>query len=104
NVALLPLQRLQQRGDHLVHVADDAEVGDAEDRRLRVLVDGDDVLAALHADHVLRRAGDAAGDVQVRLHDLAGLTDLVRVRAPAGVDDGAAGAGRTLQRLGQVLD
>ena len=59
----------------------------AEDRRLLVLVDGDDVLRALHAHHVLGRAGDAGGDVDVRLHDLAGLADLVAVRHPAGVDD-----------------
>ena len=46
-------------GQDLVHVADDAEVGDPEDRGLGVLVDGDDVLGALHADHVLGGAGDA---------------------------------------------
>ena len=36
-----------------------AEVGELEDRRVRVLVDRDDVLRVLHADLVLDRAGDA---------------------------------------------
>ena len=40
-----PLSLLHQLGrawGHLVHVADDSEVGVLEDRRVRVLVDGDD--------------------------------------------------------------
>ena len=59
----------------------------AEDRRLLVLVDRDDVLRALHAHHVLRGAGDAGGDVDGGLDDLAGLADLVAVGHPTGVDD-----------------
>jgi hypothetical protein len=38
------LEGVDEGGEHLVHVAHDAEVGDAEDRRLLVLVDRDDVL------------------------------------------------------------
>ena len=81
------LEQLDELREHLVHVTHDAEVGDTEDRRLLVLVDRDDVLGALHTDHVLRRTGDAGGDVDVRLDDLAGLADLVAVRNPAGIDD-----------------
>ena len=44
--ALLGLDRLGQLGDDLVQVAHDAEVGELEDRRVRVLVDRDDVLRA----------------------------------------------------------
>ena len=36
------LHRLGQRRQHLVQVADDAVVGDGEDRRVGILVDGDD--------------------------------------------------------------
>ena len=72
--------------------------------RFLVLVDGDDVLGALHPHHVLRGAGDAGGDVDGRLHDLARLADLVAVGHPAGVDDGPGRARRALQQLGQVLD
>src|SRR5882724_9798189 len=43
------LQGLDELGEDLVDVAHDAEVGHREDRRLGVLVDGDDVLRALHA-------------------------------------------------------
>src|SRR5688572_11965511 len=98
------LERFDQFGQHFVHVAHDAEVGDAEDRRLLVLVDGDDVLRALHADHVLRGARDAAGDVDVGLDDLAGLADLHRVRHPAGVDDRPRGSRRALQQPGELFD
>src|SRR4051794_8655935 len=44
----LALQRLDELGHDLVHVAHDAEVGDREDRGLGVLVHGDDVLRSLH--------------------------------------------------------
>src|SRR4051812_7586393 len=53
------LERLDQLRHDLLHVADDAEVRDREDRGLTVLVHGDDVVGALHADHVLGRTGDA---------------------------------------------
>src|SRR5579863_522427 len=44
NASGLGLERLDQRGEDLVHVAHDPEVGHREDRRLLVLVHGDDVL------------------------------------------------------------
>src|SRR3989304_4704065 len=66
-------ERGDQLGKHLVHVADDAEVGDAEDRSLLVLVDGDDRRRVLHPDEVLHRPADAAADAHGRLHGLAGL-------------------------------
>src|SRR4029450_9545963 len=97
------LQRFDQLREDLVDVADDAEVGDREDRSFLVLVDSDDVLRALHPDHVLRGTRDASRDVDRRLHDLAGLTDLIRVRHPSGVDDRTRRARRALQQLGQVL-
>src|SRR5437868_2190517 len=67
------LERCGQFGDGLEQVRDQAVVRDAEDRRLRVLVDRDDQLAVLHAGQMLDRTGDAHGDVQVRRDDLAGL-------------------------------
>src|SRR4051795_1524110 len=59
SAALLRLDRLGQLGDDLVQVADHAEVGELEDRRVRVLVDRKDVLRVLHPDLVLDRSGDA---------------------------------------------
>ena len=92
-------------GITLLHVADDAEVADREDRGLGVLVDGDDVLRALHAHHVLGGARDAGGDVDGRLHDLAGLADLVASRAPSRRRRWrATRRARAVEQLGQVLD
>src|SRR5690606_26088303 len=85
-------------------VADDAEVGDIEDRRFAVLVDRDDVLRRLHSGPVLDRTGDAEGDVQLRRHRDAGLTDLVRIRDVSGVDRGAGSADRSTERIGELLD
>ena len=92
--ALLGLHSLGQLGQDLVQVTDDPEVGEFEDRRVRVLVDRDDVLRALHADLVLDRARDAGREVQLRRDRLAGLADLRGVGVPAGIDDGARGGDR----------
>src|SRR3712207_5276391 len=55
---LLPgVDLLGGSGDDGVQVADDTEVGQLEDRRLGVLVDGDDGLAGLHAGAVLDGTG-----------------------------------------------
>src|SRR5438105_7450719 len=70
-------------------VAHDAEIGDREDRRVLVLVDRDDPLRLLHADHVLRGSADADRDVDLGLDRLAGLPDLQAVRHPAGIDHGS---------------
>src|SRR3954452_4950111 len=104
-LALAGLHRLGELGEDLVEVADDAEVGELEDRRVGVLVDGHDVLRGLHADLVLDRAGDARGEVQLRRDGLARLADLRRVRVPAGVDHRTGGrdGGVAAERLGQVL-
>src|SRR3954471_9270304 len=90
-LALAGLHRLGELGEDLVEVADDPEVGELEDRGVRVLVDRHDVLRGLHADLVLDRAGDARGEVELRRDGLARLADLRRVRVPAGVDHRAGG-------------
>ena len=84
--------------------ADEAVVGDLEDRRLLVLVDGDDDLGILHAGEMLDGAGYAAGDVEVRRDDLAGLADLPVVRRIAGIDGGAAGAHGRAELVGDRQD
>src|SRR4051794_30043144 len=104
-LALAGLHRLGELRQDLVEVADDAEVGELEDRRVGVLVDGHDVLRGLHADLVLDRPGDARREVQLRRDGLARLADLRRVGVPAGVDHGARGGdgGVAAERRGQVL-
>src|SRR5437016_2643911 len=66
-------ERLDEPRHDLVDVSHHAQVGDGEDGRLAILVDGDDVLGALHPHHVLRGAGAAAGDVDRWFRGLAGL-------------------------------
>src|SRR3954454_23282806 len=98
------LQELRELRDDLVQVADDAEIGELEDRGVAVLVDRDDRPRALHADLVLDRAGDSDGDVELRRHALPRLADLCRVRVPAGVDDGTRRRNRTAKRLRELFD
>src|SRR4051794_40351001 len=104
-LALAGLHRLGQLRQDLVEVADDAEVGELEDRRVGVLVDRDDVLRGLHADLVLDGAGDPRREVQLRRDGLARLADLRRVGVPAGVDDraGRGDGGVAAERLGEVV-
>ena len=66
----------------------------SHDRRLWVGVDREDLLRALAAGDVLRRAADAASDVEVGRDLRAGLADLVGVRPPAGARDDARAADR----------
>src|SRR6266508_1248997 len=99
----LRFHELGQLGDDLMHVSDDAEVGVFEDRRIRSLVDGDERARALHADLVLDRPGDPAGDVELRRDGLACLADLARVRVPAGIHDRPGGGYRAAESLGQTL-
>src|SRR3954462_9122689 len=99
--SLAGLHGLGELGHDLVEVADDAEVGELEDRGVGVLVDRHDVLGALHADLVLDRPGDAGRQVQLGRDRLAGLPDLGGVGVPAGVDHGARGGHGPAERLGQ---
>jgi hypothetical protein len=48
-----PFQFIDKTRYNLEHVAHDAEVGYVEDRRVLVLVNGDDIFRVLHADEVL---------------------------------------------------
>src|SRR5258707_15280616 len=85
---------LGQLGVELRHqleeVADEAVIGDLEDRRLLVLVYGDDDLGILHPGEMLDGAGNADRDIEIGGDDLAGLADLVVVGHEAGIDGGAA--------------
>src|SRR5262245_47683106 len=103
SAALLRFDRLGQLGDDLVQVADHAEVGELEDRGVRILVDRKDVLRVLHPDLVLDRARDAGREVELRRDRLPGLADLGRVGVPAGVDDRAGRGDGAAHRVGELL-
>ena len=76
-------ERLLEIRQHREQIADQAVIGDLENRRLLILVDGDDDLAVLHAGQMLDRARNADRDVKIRRDDLAGLADLLVVRRVA---------------------
>ena len=63
----------RDRRHDLEHVADHRVVGARQDRRLGVGVDREDLLRALAAGHVLRRAADPARDVELGRDLRAGL-------------------------------
>src|ERR1700691_1627115 len=69
-----------------IKIRDQAVVGDLEDRRLLVLVDGDDDLRILHPRQMLDRARDADRNIEIRRHHLAGLADLPVIGGVTGVD------------------
>src|SRR5215212_8289017 len=75
--------RSRQHGYDLEHIADDAIVGDLEDRCFTILVDRDDRPRRSHTGKVLHRAGNAERDVEVGTHGAARLADLIAVRTPA---------------------
>src|SRR5690349_5170122 len=104
SAALPGLHGLREPRHDLVEVADDAEVGELEDRGVGVLVDGDDVLGPLHADLVLDRAGDARREVQLRGDGLARLADLGGVGVPAGVDHGAGRRDGAAERARELFE
>src|SRR4051812_16180086 len=101
---LAGLHGLGELGHDLVEVADDAEVGELEDRGVGVLVDRHDVLRALQAALWLDRARDAGRRVELRRARLAGLADLRGVGVPAGVDHRACRGDRAAQRARQLLE
>jgi hypothetical protein len=91
-------------GNQLEQVADQAQVGDLEDRRVLVLVDRDDDLGVLHAGEMLDRARKCRPRHRLRAHDLAGLADLIVVGRIARVDRGAAGADAGAELVGERID
>src|SRR5919106_4685349 len=97
------VELLELLGD-LEEIGDGAVVGDVEDRSLGIRVDGDDGAARLHAGQVLHGAGDAHGEVDLRLHSLARLAHLARVRRPALVDERPRDGERRAHLLGQPLE
>src|SRR6478736_6287780 len=85
-------ERLLEFRDDLEQVADEAEIGNLENRRFTVLVDRHDRAGVLDAGQMLDRAGDTDRDVQFGRDDLAGLSDLKVARHIAGVDSRARSA------------
>ena len=97
-------ERRPPAGRDLEQVAHDDEVGEVDDRCIRIAVDGHDGARGLHADLVLDGAADADRDVEGGLDDLARLPDLLGIRQPAGIDDGAGAGDGATEGIREVLD
>ena len=99
-----PSELLRQLRHDREQIADQADIGDLEDRRFLVLVDGDDDLRILHPREVLDRARNADRDIDVGGDDLAGLADLIIVRRIARIDRGARCADRGAELVGERIE
>src|SRR5688572_28341138 len=97
----------QLREDRLAdldEIADHDHIREVSDRRVRIAVDRDDRGGGLHADLVLDGAADAHREVELGLHDLARLADLLAVRDPARIDRGSRRSHRATEGFGEVCD
>src|SRR5262245_38617659 len=94
----------RQFRQRLVKIGNESIVGDLEDRRLFVLVDGHDDFRILHPGEMLDRAGNPGSDVELGRHNLAGLADLPVVGRITGIDRRARGADRRAELVGDRLD
>ena len=81
-----------------MNIAHNTQIGNTKDWGFRVLVDRNDRLGALHPNQVLGGARDTSSDIDIRLNDLAGLSNLIAVRNPASVNDRTACARCSVER------
>src|SRR5699024_7868997 len=102
--ALAGVDLFGQLGRDVEQIPDDAEVGDLEDRRLRVLVDSDDRLRGLHPGTVLDRPRNTECEVQLRRNGLPRLPHLELRGVVAGVHGGTRGTDRSTERIGERFD
>ena len=94
---------LRQRRNDVEQIADDAVIGDLEDRCLRVFVDGDNDPRLAHAGQMLDGAANAAGNIDLGRNDFAGLPDLERVIAVAGITGATRCADGTAEQVRELL-
>ena len=78
--------------DNFLHRAIDDVVGNGVDGSVRVIIDGDDDAAFLHAGDVLDLSANAAGDVEFRADGDTCLAYLAIVVAESRIDGCTAGA------------
>src|SRR5690606_21550064 len=97
-------ERRPKLRQHLEQIPHQADIGDLEDRGVRVFVDSHDGAGVLDAGQVLDGAADADRHVQLRGDDFSGLTYLHLVGHVTGVDGGARSTHRGPQLVGEVED
>ena len=103
-IVQLILQLTRQLRHRVKQIRDQANIGDREDRRVLILVDGDDRLAVLHSRQMLDRARYADSDIDFRRDDLAGLPDLIVVGGIARINRRAARADARAEFVGERVD
>src|ERR1700733_456988 len=86
---VLLLQLLEDCRNHLTHIAGNATIGNLEDRRIRVAVDGENVFTFVHAREMLHGSGDSDREIGCGLNCFPGLADLLGVGPPTSVDNRA---------------
>src|SRR5207302_5156726 len=91
-------------GEHFLDIADHRIVGLGHDRRAGVRIDREDVLRRAAADHVLNRAANAAGDVEVGRDPRPGLAHLVAVWPPAEAGHRARAADGAAEQACQFFE
>ena len=79
-------------------------MGATEDRGIRIGVDGDDLLGFSHTGTVLDGSGNTAGDIKTGTDSHTGLTDLIIMRDPSGVNSGTGSTDFTAQSLCKIID
>ena len=100
---IAPLLDLRDEGrQDRLEVGDVADVGELEDGRPHVPVDGEDPVGLAHAGHVVRRAGDAEGEVEIGGDRPARLPDEPLLGQAAVVDHRPGGAHRALEQVGEL--
>src|SRR3954469_10397764 len=100
----LSTQFRRELRQYLEEIADETVVGNLEDMRFGILVDGDDDLAVLHPGEMLDRARNTDRDIQIGRDDLARLPDLIIIGHIARIDRGARGADRGVELRRQIFD
>src|SRR5947208_2938079 len=78
-------EHLCREWKYLVGIAEQAQVGQREDGRTAVGIDGDHRLCLAHAAGVLCCAGDATGDVEAGANNFSRGADLPRVFNPTKI-------------------
>ena len=101
--SLCCLDLLDQFGHDLEQVAHDAVVGNTEDGCALILVDSDDALRILHTSGVLDGTGDTQSNIDLGMHGLTGLTDLMVSGHPACIGDGTGSTHNAAAQSGSQL-
>ena len=72
----------RQGRNNLEQITNNAIIGNIENRRVRILVYGNNDLGCFHAGQMLYLSGNSAGDIEVGAHRAAGLSYLMGIRYP----------------------